>query len=336
MTDVKSSDDLPSLFAPDMTPVGSVFTNFGTSASRRKRPRSCGHAFCRDGPIPEVASLFDHPVDAGAERRRKFERCRSASIFRAPGDFAERQILASLNHPGIAALLDAGHTSDGQPYLVMDQIDGMPIDVYAKDLDVRSTLRLFIRVCEAVFYAHQNLIVHRDIKPSNILVDKSGEPKLLDFGIAKLLQDEGDTGEATLLTIESGGALTPAYAAPEQVSGGPVTTATDVYALGVLLYVLLTGQHPAGAGPHSSAELLKAVVETEPQRLSDAIAPQQTAGSVSRGPGHDCREGSEEEPERALHLGGGAGRRCAPLSQSRADRGPAGHLRVSHRQAGAP
>ena len=103
---------------------------------------------------------------------------------------AERQILASLNHPGIAALLDAGHTSDGQPYLVMDHIDGMPIDVYAKDLDVRSTLRLFIRVCEAVFYAHQNLIVHRDIKPSNILVDKSGEPKLLDFGIAKLLQDE--------------------------------------------------------------------------------------------------------------------------------------------------
>jgi serine/threonine-protein kinase len=191
---------------------------------------------------------------------------------------AERQILASLNHPGIAALLDAGHTSDGQPYLVMDHIDGMPIDAYAKDLDVRSTLRLFIRVCEAVFYAHQNLIVHRDIKPSNILVDKSGEPKLLDFGIAKLLQEEGDSGEATLLTIESGGALTPAYAAPEQVSGGPVTTATDVYALGVLLYVLLTGQHPAGAGPHSSAELLKAIVEDEPQRLSNAIAHNKLPG----------------------------------------------------------
>ena len=108
---------------------------------------------------------------------------------------AERQILASLNHPGIAALLDAGHTSDGQPYLVMDHIDGVPIDLYAADLDVRSTLRLFIRVCEAVFYAHQNLIVHRDIKPSNILVDKSGEPKLLDFGIAKLLQGELIEGE---------------------------------------------------------------------------------------------------------------------------------------------
>jgi serine/threonine protein kinase len=191
---------------------------------------------------------------------------------------AERQILASLNHPGIAALLDAGHTSDGQPYLVMDHIDGTPIDTYARDLDVRSTLRLFIRVCEAVFYAHQNLVVHRDIKPSNILVDKSGEPKLLDFGIAKLLQNEGGSGEATLLTIENGGALTPAYAAPEQVSGGPVTTATDVYALGVLLYVLLTGQHPAGAGSHSSAELLKAVMETEPRRLSDAIAHDRLPG----------------------------------------------------------
>src|SRR3954447_2154917 len=124
---------------------------------------------------------------------------------------AERQILASLNHPGIAALLDAGHTSDGQPYLVMDHIDGAPIDVYARHLDVRSTLRLFIRVCEAVFYAHQNLIVHRDIKPSNILVDQNGDPKLLDFGIAKLLQDGSGPREATV-TMESGGPLTPAYA----------------------------------------------------------------------------------------------------------------------------
>ena len=130
---------------------------------------------------------------------------------------SERQIMASLNHPGIAALLDAGHTNDGQPYLVMDYIDGVPIDVHARNLDVRSTLQLFVRVCEAVSYAHQNLIVHRDIKPSNILVDKSGQPKLLDFGIAKLLENADST--ATLLTRE-GGVLTPAYAAPEQVSGG--------------------------------------------------------------------------------------------------------------------
>jgi tetratricopeptide (TPR) repeat protein len=194
---------------------------------------------------------------------------------------AERQILASLNHPGIAALLDAGHTSGGQPYLVMDHIDGVPIDVYTRELDVRSKLGLFILVCEAVSYAHQNLIVHRDIKPSNILVDQMGQPKLLDFGIAKLLQD-GDDGDRTVVTREGGGVMTPAYAAPEQISGGPVTTATDVYALGVLLYVLLTGQHPAGAGPHSCGELLKAVVETEPQPLSN-VMPRNKMPGLFRG-----------------------------------------------------
>ncbi len=185
---------------------------------------------------------------------------------------AERQILATLSHPGIAGLLDAGHNGEGQPYLVMEHIDGTPIDVYAERLDVRGKLTLFIRVCQAVAYAHQNLIVHRDLKPSNILVDAAGEPKLLDFGIAKLLEGEGHSGGATLLTLEGGGALTPEYAAPEQVTGGPVTTATDVYALGVLLYVLLTGQHPAGPGPHSYAELFKAIVETEPPRLSHVLA----------------------------------------------------------------
>jgi serine/threonine-protein kinase len=195
---------------------------------------------------------------------------------------AERQILASLNHPGIAALLDAGHTPDGRPYLVMDHIDGVPIDVYAKGLDVRSTLRLFIRVCEAVSYAHQNLVVHRDIKPSNILVDKAGSPKLLDFGIAKLLQNEEHSGPATLLTREGDGVLTPAYAAPEQVSGGQVTTATDVYSLGVLLYVLMTGQHPAGAGRRSYPELLRAVIETEPKRVSD-VMPRDKRTGIFRG-----------------------------------------------------
>jgi serine/threonine protein kinase len=193
---------------------------------------------------------------------------------------AERQIMASLNHPGIAALLDAGHTSDGQPYLVMEYLDGVPIDVYAGNLDVRSTLQLFVRVCEAVSYAHQNLIVHRDIKPPNILVDKSGQPKLLDFGIAKLLENE--VSAATLLTREGGGVLTPAYAAPEQVSGGQITTATDVYALGVLLFVLLTGHHPAGAVPQSYAEMCKAVLETEPKRLS-AVMPRDRLRGPFRG-----------------------------------------------------
>lgn len=123
MTDVKSSYNSPSLFAPDMTPVGSVFTNFGMSASRRKRPRSCGHAFCRDGPIPEVASLFDHPVDAGAERRRKFERCRSASIFRAPGDYLLK--CRDCKHNG-----DTGRTciDDKRAIMCADCADALPDD----------------------------------------------------------------------------------------------------------------------------------------------------------------------------------------------------------------
>ncbi len=183
----------------------------------------------------------------------------------------ERQILAELSHPGIAGLLDAGHTEDGQPYLVMDYIDGTPIDEFACTLSLGGKLELFLRVCDAVSYAHRNLVVHRDIKPSNILVDRSGEPKLLDFGIAKMLEDENRAGIATLLTLEAG-PLTPEYAAPEQMASGPVTTATDVYSLGILLFVLLTGQHPAGPGRHSYAELVKAIVETEPPRLSDVAA----------------------------------------------------------------
>jgi eukaryotic-like serine/threonine-protein kinase len=126
-------------------------------------------------------------------------------------------------------------------------------------------------VLGAVAHAHSNLIVHRDIKPSNVLIRKDGQAKLLDFGIAKLLSDESLPALATLLTIEGGGALTPQFAAPEQVTGGPVTTATDVYGLGVLLYVLLTGQHPAGRSSQSPAELLKAIVETEPPRASDSV-----------------------------------------------------------------
>src|SRR6202451_1294364 len=185
----------------------------------------------------------------------------------------EGSILGRLTHPNIADLLDAGISSDGQPYLILEYVDGAAIDRYCDEhkLDVESRVRLFLDVLAAVAHAHANLIVHRDIKPSNVLVTTSGEVKLLDFGIAKLLEGEGQTGAATLLTRESGSALTPQYAAPEQLTDRPVTTATDVYALGVLLYVLLSGQHPAGSGPHSPAELVKAVLETQPPRASDAI-----------------------------------------------------------------
>jgi serine/threonine protein kinase len=184
----------------------------------------------------------------------------------------EGSILGRLTHPHIAELLDAGISSDGQPYLILEYVDGEAIDQYCDEhkLDVEARVRLFLDVLAAVAHAHANLVVHRDIKPSNVLVTTSGEVKLLDFGIAKLLEGEGQTGAATVLTHEGGSALTPQYAAPEQLTGQPVTTATDVYALGVLLYLLLSGRHPAGSGPHSPAELVKAVLDLEPPRVSDA------------------------------------------------------------------
>jgi serine/threonine protein kinase len=186
----------------------------------------------------------------------------------------EGSILGRLTHPHIAELLDAGISSDGQPYLILEYVDGTSIDQYcdAHKLDLEGRVRLFLDVLAAVAHAHANLIVHRDIKPSNVLVTTGGEVKLLDFGIAKLLEGEGQSGTATLLTHEGGSALTPQYAAPEQLTGQPVTTATDVYALGVLLYLLLAGRHPAGSGLRSPAELVKAVLELEPPRASDATS----------------------------------------------------------------
>jgi serine/threonine protein kinase len=185
----------------------------------------------------------------------------------------EGSILGRLAHEHIAELVDAGVSPSGQAYLVLEYVQGDPIDQYCDQhkLDLEARVRLFLDVLAAVAHAHAHLIVHRDIKPSNVLVTTGGDVKLLDFGIAKLLEGEGQTGAATLLTHEAGSALTPQYAAPEQLTGRPVTTATDVYALGVLLYVLLSGQHPAGSGPHSPAELVKAVLEIELPRVSDAI-----------------------------------------------------------------
>src|ERR1700689_2995420 len=158
----------------------------------------------------------------------------------------ERQILAQLDHPNIAHLLDGGELPDGSAYIVMEYVDGVAIDVFCDSipLDINARLKLFVSVCAAVHYAHKNLIVHRDLKPSNILVSAAGVPKLLDFGIAKLL-DERQAGHHTLAVTHADFRLmTPDHASPEQVRGQVITTASDIYVLGVLLYKLLAGIGP--------------------------------------------------------------------------------------------
>lgn len=178
----------------------------------------------------------------------------------------ERQVLAALDHPNIARLLDGGTTGDGLPFLVMEYVDGRNLSEYCDEnlLKTYERLLIFRKICSAVAYAHQNLIVHRDLKPSNILVDNNGEPKLLDFGIAKLLSPDrsGQTTEAGFHL------LTPEYASPEQVRGERVTTASDVYSLGVLLYELLTGKKPYEVTGRNPAEIIKLVCETSPERPS--------------------------------------------------------------------
>lgn len=186
---------------------------------------------------------------------------------------AERQILAQLEHPNIARLIDAGTSPDGLPYFVMEYVDGVPITRFcdASALDLRQRIELYLKVCAALHFAHQNLVVHRDLKPGNILITSSGEPKLLDFGIAKLLSPSRPDFLQT--TIQNQQRFTPAYASPEQIRGDPVTTASDVYSLGALLYHLLTGQSPHRfASQHpSSTEMFRVIVEEEPLRASAAI-----------------------------------------------------------------
>ena len=187
----------------------------------------------------------------------------------------EGMLLARLNHPHIARLLDAGVSNAGLPYLVLEHVQGTRIDEYCdnRGLTPDRRLALFLDVLDAVGHAHANLIVHRDLKPSNILVTPDGEAKLLDFGIAKLLEGERAAGEESTLTDVGGRALTPEYAAPEQVAGGAITTATDVYALGVLLYILLSGRHPTAGEGAGAEELLQRALATNPPRLSAAVVP---------------------------------------------------------------
>ena len=256
--------------AADLTTIGSTFLRKGRRVGVYEIIERIGHGgmgevyravradgqYTKDVAIKLVRSGYD--TDSMLERFRN-----------------ERQILASLDHPNIARLLDGGTTDDGVPYLVMELIEGKPIDGFCDErkLSVSERLRLFRQVCAGVHYAHQRLVIHRDIKPSNVLVTKEGEPKLLDFGIAKIVTPINEA--QTTMTQ----AMTPEYASPEQIRGEPITTASDVYSLGVVLYQLLTGQSPYPADTRSPHKLAQAVCETEPGRPStvvvqrEAIAP---------------------------------------------------------------
>jgi non-specific serine/threonine protein kinase/serine/threonine-protein kinase len=216
----------------------------------------------------------------------------------------ERQILAALNHPNIARLLDGGTTADGQPYFVMEHVEGEQLLDYCdrERLTIPERLKLFQKICGAVQHAHRNLVVHRDLKPNNILVATDGEPKLLDFGIAKLLAVT-PSDETLAETAPMGRMMTPAYASPEQVRGEPITTASDVYSLGVVLYNLLTGHHPYRFEKPSLHEVERVICETDPERPSDVVA---RVGQVPDGDGEATPSGVSTaravQPERLRRL----------------------------------
>jgi eukaryotic-like serine/threonine-protein kinase len=195
----------------------------------------------------------------GADLLRRFKR--------------ERSILASLAHPYIATLLDGGIAPGGRPYLVMEFVEGRPITRFCDDagLSIRARLRLFLRVCDAVAAAHAHLVIHRDLKPSNILVMSDGSPRLLDFGIASLLVPSDGASEGAL-TLTGTRALSPAYASPEQIRGEPVAIASDIFQLGTLLYLMLTGALPHGDAVDSPVTLIAAVLDRTPPLPSDAVA----------------------------------------------------------------
>jgi len=232
-----------------------------------------------EGP-PKVAIKFlstTSPLSRRAQRRFRHE----------------RRLLRKLEHPNIARLLHADVTDDGCPYLVMEYVEGKPIDVYCEmlDLSIDERIDVFRGVCSAVQYAHQNLIVHRDLKPSNILVTSDGVPKLLDFGIAKLLEEEDGVPGATAPTTER--FMTPEYASPEQVRGAVVSTASDVYSLGVVLYQLLTGRRPYSFKTQVVYEVARIICDKDP--LKPSVAVSQTAAVAAppeaEASGHGTRRG---------------------------------------------
>jgi serine/threonine protein kinase len=219
----------------------------------------------------------------------------------------ERQILANFDHPNIARLLDGGTTEDGLPYFVMEYIEGRSVDEYcdAHNLSITERLNLFRQICSAVSYAHRHLVIHRDIKPSNILVTVEGVPKLLDFGIAKILQS-GASAE-TITTATGLRLMTPEYASPEQVGGAQVTIVSDVYSLGVVLYELLSGHSPYRFKSRSPQDIAQTIGETEPEKPSTVIDRVEETTDGQRSPVtltpegvSGTREGSPERLRRRL------------------------------------
>jgi eukaryotic-like serine/threonine-protein kinase len=204
----------------------------------------------------------------------------------------EREILASLEHPNIARLFDGGTSPDGLPYFVMEYIEGQPIDFFCKEhnYSVSERLQLFRKVCAAVSYAHQHLVIHRDVKPSNILVTAEAEPKLVDFGIARLLQTGPDAGTATMTGFQL---MTPEYASPEHVLGQPASTLTDVYSLGIVLYRLLTGASPYEFRDRSPQQIAAAICQLEPKKPSAAVVRLASGDKLTGEPGGAVQEDNE-------------------------------------------
>src|SRR5277367_727239 len=215
----------------------------------------------------------------------------------------ERQILASLDHPNIARLLDGGVTNEGVPYFVMELVEGQPIDKYCDShkLGIPTRLQLFLQVCSAMQYSHQHQIIHRDIKPANILVTAEGVPKLLDFGIAKIL-DHSVVAGPVAQTQTRFRAFTPEYASPEQIKAGPIGTASDVYALGVLLYELLTGHRPYRCRTRSPSEIERAICEEEPMKPSTVVTRAEehvlTDGTITSITPEEISSARDSDPKR--------------------------------------
>ncbi len=257
-----------------------------------------------------AAVFLAERVDLGKRVAIKFLHVGLGSPEAAGRFLLERRLLATLNHANVASLLDAGVTKDGEPYLVMEYIDGETITecCHNRALDLRARLALFVTVCEAVQFAHEHLIVHRDLKPSNILVGRDGVVKLLDFGIAKVLERAADE-ELTRTALPP---MTPDYAAPEQVRARPVTTATDVYALGMLLYELLADERPytlrgLSAAEESSASCATSIRRARPARGVSRQRPPHATRRTRRAPGASCRAistSSARKPSRRIRRAG--------------------------------